>query len=57
MKLKTPVWFCLLALVACLTPAAHAQTFGVLDAFTGEGEGTQPFSGVTLRGGALFGVT
>ena len=50
--------FCLsLLAVAFLSSAAAAQTFSVLHAFSGSGDGANPFSGVTVRGGALFGVT
>src|SRR5271165_6786376 len=50
-----------LAIVFVLTVgtagAAHAQNFQVLYAFSGGTDGGQPYSGVTLRGGNLFGTT
>jgi uncharacterized repeat protein (TIGR03803 family) len=40
-----------------ISPAA-AQTFAVLHAFTGQGDGADPLSGLTLdRGGNLYGTT
>ncbi len=39
------------------TNAAHAQSLQVLYAFTGGADGGQPYSGVTIRGGNLFGTT
>ena len=56
MKLKNRVCFTLIAVLTSITPSA-AQTFSVLHAFTGTGDGTNPTAGVTLRGGALFGTT
>ena len=39
-------------------PAAHAQTFSVVHAFTGGIDGSSPASGVTMdRGGRLYGTT
>ncbi len=57
MTLKTHVSPILIALALFLSPTAHAQTFSVLHAFAGAGDGVSPLSGVTVRGGALFGVT
>ena len=44
-------------LILFAAPGSHAQTFSVLHAFTGTGDGANPTAGVTLRGGALFGTT
>lgn len=58
MKFKTLVCFCLITLVASLSPVARAQTFSVIHTFTGMGsDGSGPIAGVTLRGGALYGTT
>ncbi len=56
MKLKTIVYLSLVALVASLTLAAHAQTFSVIHMFDDQGL-KQPFAGVTLRDGTLYGTT
>ncbi len=56
MKLKTLVCLSLIALVAMLSPAAHAQTFSVIHAFNGV-DGARPYSGVTIRAGVLYGTT
>ncbi len=55
MKLKTLVYLSLITLVASLAPAAHAQTFSVIHNFQGP-EGDGPYTGVTLRGGILYGT-
>jgi uncharacterized repeat protein (TIGR03803 family) len=49
-----------LAIIFMLTVtanAAHAQSFQVLYAFSGGTDGGQPYAGVTIRGGNLFGTT
>jgi hypothetical protein len=57
-ELSAPV----LALITVLfltilaTPAAHAQTFSVIHKF-GAGDGGYPFSGITIKGGKLYGTT
>ena len=56
MKLKNRVCFTLIAVLTSIAPSA-AQTFSVLHAFTGTGDGANPVAGVTLRGDALFGTT
>jgi uncharacterized repeat protein (TIGR03803 family) len=56
MKLKSVVSLSLIALVTSFGLAAHSQTFSVLYTFNDSGEGFSPFAGVTLRGGALFGI-
>lgn len=56
MKLKTLVFLSLITLVASLSPAARAQTFSVIHAFTGL-EGAYPSAGVMLRNGILYGTT
>lgn len=56
MKPKTLVWLSLIALVAALSLAAHAQTFSVIHAFA-EPNGAFPLSGVTIRAGVLYGTT
>jgi hypothetical protein len=56
MKVKTLVYLSLTALVASLSPAAHAQTFSVIYAFTGA-NGAFPYAGVTLKAGTLYGTT
>jgi uncharacterized repeat protein (TIGR03803 family) len=56
MKLRTIVCLNLIALVAFLVPPAHAQTFSVIHAFTGV-DGENPFPGVTIHGGNLYGTT
>ncbi len=58
MKLKALFYLILLTLFTLLMPAAHAQSFSVIHAFTGSGgEGRLPFAGVTIRGNALYGTT
>ncbi len=57
MKLKTLFHLILLTLLTSLIPAAHAQTFSVLHAFTGGIGGGGPYAGVTIRGNALYGTT
>jgi uncharacterized repeat protein (TIGR03803 family) len=48
----------LIVVAAVRTPTAQAQTFTVIHAFTGQGDGSQPQSGLTLdRGGNLDGTT
>ncbi len=37
-------------------PAAQAQTFSVIHAFTGGGDGANPDAGVTIRAGILYGT-
>jgi uncharacterized repeat protein (TIGR03803 family) len=57
MKLKTFVSLFVLTLIASLTPL-HAQTFTVIHTFNGSGgDGANPFVGVTLRAGVLYGTT
>ena len=56
MKLKVLISLFLFTLVACLSTAAHAQTFSVIHAFNGA-SGENPLAGVTLRGGVLYGTT
>ena len=56
MKLKTLFSLSLIALVASLHTAAHAQTFSVIHAFA-DGTGVIPLSGVTIRAGVLYGTT
>ncbi len=47
-----------LALAGFLTPAAQAQTFNVLHAFTDGADGALPYSGLTMdRAGRLYGTT
>jgi uncharacterized repeat protein (TIGR03803 family) len=41
----------------CSTNPAHAQTYSVIWNFTGGGDGSTPYAGVTIRGGHLFGTT
>ncbi len=57
MKLKTLVCLSLIALVASLSPAAHAQTFSTIHSFTGGSDGANPSAGVTIRAGHLYGTT
>ncbi|MFZ0707263.1 MAG: choice-of-anchor tandem repeat GloVer-containing protein [Candidatus Korobacteraceae bacterium] len=57
MKLKTLVSLSLIVLVSLLNTAAHAQTFSVIHSFTLGDDGAFPYSGVTLRGGVLYGTT
>jgi uncharacterized repeat protein (TIGR03803 family) len=49
-----------LSLVLLLTllavPAAHAQTFSVIHTF-GSGEGSYPYSRITIKSGNLYGTT
>lgn len=52
MKVKILAYLSLIS----LNPAAHAQTFNVVHAFTGL-NGTTPYSGVTIRSGVLYGTT
>ena len=56
MKSRTLVCLSLITLVALLVPAAHAQTFSVVHAFTAA-EGGEPQAGVTVRGNLLYGTT
>lgn len=57
MKLKTLAYLSLITLVTSLSPAAHAQTFSAIYAFTGA-NGVYPYSEVTLRArGVLYGTT
>ncbi len=54
------IQFSALAIVLTLVavPVARAQTFSVIHTFTGSGgDGANPESGVTLRGGVLYGTT
>jgi uncharacterized repeat protein (TIGR03803 family) len=40
------------------TPAAHAQTYTVLHNFTGHGDGSEPYAGLTMdRAGNFYGTT
>lgn len=57
MKLKVLVTLSLITVISSLNTAARAQSFSVLHAFAGELDGAAPQSGVTLRGGALYGTT
>lgn len=43
-------------LIVAGSQPAQAQTFNVLHAFTGGGDGANPDAGVTLRGGNLYGT-
>jgi len=54
---KTLAYWILIALVASLGLAAHAQTFSVIHLFDIQVEGAFPTAGVTLRPGALYGTT
>lgn len=56
MKLKTLGYLSLITLVASLSPAAHAQTFSVIHAFTGGSDGGFPDAGVSIRDGNLYGT-
>ena len=56
MKTKALISLFLLTLVACLSTAAHAQTYSVIHTFNGA-DGSQPEAGVTLRAGILYGTT
>ena len=57
MKSKILPYLVLLTLVASLIPVLHAQTFTVIHSFTGGIGGGSPYSGVTIRGTALYGTT
>jgi len=57
MKLKVLVCLILLAFVASLSTAVHAQTFSVIHSFTGGTGGALPWAGVTIRGNTLYGTT
>jgi uncharacterized repeat protein (TIGR03803 family) len=57
MKSKTLLYLVVLTLLASLVPAAYAQTFTVLYAFTGGADGAIPMAGVTIRGNTLYGTT
>ncbi len=47
--------FTIALLLGCV---AHAQTYTVLHNFTGGGDGTAPYAGLTMdRGGNLYGTT
>ncbi len=54
--MKTLFCLSLITLVASLSPTAHAQTFNVIHAFTGGGDGANPAAGVTYRAGDLYGT-
>ena len=56
MKLKTLFYVSLITFVASLVPAAQAQTFSTIYAFSGD-TGIWPQAGVTLRAGVLYGTT
>ncbi len=56
MKLKTLACLSLITLVASIGPAAQAQTFSTIYAFSGN-SGIWPQAGVTLRAGVLYGTT
>jgi uncharacterized repeat protein (TIGR03803 family) len=56
MKLRTIVCLNLIALVAFLSPAVHAQTFSVIYHFAGH-DGGDPRAGVTIRAGNLYGTS
>ncbi len=48
---------CLIAVAACTTTAAQAQTFSVIHSFTNQGDGFAPTAGLTLGpGGKLYGT-
>ena len=55
MRLKTLVCLSLITIAASLVPAARAQTFSAIHAFT-EGNGVGPVGGVSLRAGVLYGT-
>jgi uncharacterized repeat protein (TIGR03803 family) len=55
MNRKTLAWLSLITLVASLSLLAHGQTFSVIHSFQGP-EGANPYTGVTLRSGVLFGT-
>ena len=57
MNRKTLAYWILIALVASLGLAAHAQTFSVIHLFDIQVEGAFPTAGVTLRAGVLYGTT
>ncbi len=57
MKPKTLFYSILLTIVTSLIPAAHAQTFSVIKAFSGGTDGEFPYAGVTIRENALYGTT
>jgi len=58
MKLKTLVYLSLLIFITWLALAAQAQAFSVIYSFKGGAfDGTSPMSGVTIKGGVLYGVT
>jgi uncharacterized repeat protein (TIGR03803 family) len=51
----------LLLTISCVVPLlavrpAEAQTFSVIHAFTGGGDGRYPYAGLTLNGGILYGT-
>ncbi len=59
MKLKTLASLSLINLIVSLVSVGgHAQTFSIIHSFTAIGvDGKQPWAGVTLREGALYGTT
>lgn len=56
MKINILVCLSLITLVLVLNPDAQAQTFSVIHTFNWS-DGSAPFAGPTLRGGALYGTT
>ena len=46
--------FCLVPMLAA--GPAQAQTYSVIHAFTGGGDGASPAAGLTLNGGILYGT-
>jgi uncharacterized repeat protein (TIGR03803 family) len=58
MNRKALVRLGLIALIASFASTTHAQTYSVIHEFSGTGnDGSFPYSGVTLRNGALYGTT
>ena len=57
MKLKTLLCLSLITLVTSVGLAAYAQTYSVIHSFTGQLDGAEPYGGVILRGGSLYGTT
>jgi uncharacterized repeat protein (TIGR03803 family) len=57
MKLKMFFFLALIAVVALFTPIVQAQTFSDIHDFTGGSDGRLPVSGVTIKGGKLYGTT
>lgn len=57
MKSKILVLFALITLLASGAPATWAQTFNVIHSFSHGSGGSLPVSGVSIRGGKLYGTT